>query len=123
LTTSIHQDHAQRFRQHGWCAVDGFFDAREVAALAGEVERFQREKLMRNVRTERDGITRSDQDRAGMAFHFLHGEVAPDGLVAPDRDRRPWVTGPRSTGGKAEYGVDVRGTFAAEVGRALASTP
>ncbi len=78
---------------------------------------------MRNVRTERDGITRSDQDRAGMAFHFLHGEVAPDGLVAPDRDRRPWVTDPRSTGGKAEYGVDVRGTFAAEVGRALASTP
>ncbi len=78
---------------------------------------------MRNVRTERDGITRSDQDRAGMAFHFLHGEVAPDGLVAPDRDRRPWVTGPRSTGGKAEYGVDVRGTFAAEVGRNFAALP
>jgi ectoine hydroxylase-related dioxygenase (phytanoyl-CoA dioxygenase family) len=67
------------------------------------------------------GDNRTDRARAGLAFHFLHEDCAADDLVAGDRDRRPWVTGPRSSGGRSEYGVDVRGTFADEVGRTLAT--
>lgn len=67
------------------------------------------------------GDNDTDSDRAGVAFHFLHADCAADDLVTPDRDRRPWVTGPQSTGGLQEYGVDVRGTFDGEVQRVLAS--
>lgn len=66
------------------------------------------------------GDNGTDHDRAGVAFHFLHADCAADDLVAPDRDRRPWVTGPQNTGGLREYGVDVRGTFDDEVRRVLA---
>lgn len=59
-------------------------------------------------------------DRAGIAFHFLHADGAAADLVAPDRDRRPWITGPLASGGRCEYGVDVRGTFSAQVERILA---
>lgn len=268
MTATIHDDDARRFRQEGWCAVQDLFDEREVAALAAEVDRFQRQGMVRNVRTDGDGSThssqrvnlqliplfdkspliralpfapkvtdavsrligdpyllhldqmflkpgrvgtgtswhqdnayfkiadplrgtamwvavhdatvdngtlrlipgshresyaherdphsdhhircrppeeravsvevaaggvvffcygaahctgdnRTDRARAGLAFHFLHQDCADDDLIAADRDRRPWMTGPRSSGGLAEYGVDVRGTFADEVERTL----
>ena len=270
VTAVIHQDDVRKFREKGWCAVENLFDENEVAALAAEVNRFQRQGMVRNVRTESDGSThssqqanlqliplfdkspllralpftpkvadavsrligdpyllhldqmflkparvgtgtnwhqdnayfkiadplrgtamwlavhdamvdngtlrlipgshresyaherdphsdhhircepheeravsvevagggavffcygtahstgdnRTDRARAGLAFHFLHEDCAADDLVAGDRDRRPWVTGPRSSGGRSEYGVDVRGTFDDEVGRALAT--
>ena len=269
--TAIDDDAALAFHEQGWCAVQNLFDEREVAALVAEVDRFQRQGLVRNVRTEVDGSTPSSQQanlqliplfdkspllralpfvpkvadavsrligepyllhldqmflkpahvgtgtswhqdnayfkianplrgtamwvavhdatvdngtlrlvpgshresyaherdphsdhhicceppeeraisvevaaggvvffcygaahstgdnhtdraRAGLAFHFLHEDCAADDLVAGDRDRRPWVTGPRSCGGLAEYGVDVRGTFADEVERTLTTT-
>ena len=34
-----------------------------------------------------------------------------------DRRTRPYVTGPRATGGRAEYGVEVAGTWEREVER------
>ena len=266
---TIDNDHALNFQQQGWCAVENFLDQREVAALAAEVDRFQDEGLVRNVRTEGDGATQSestanlqliplfdkspliralpfapkvtaavsaligdpyllhldqmflkpgrigvgtrwhqdnayfkiadplkgtamwlaihdatvdngtlglirgshrqqyvherdpnsdhhifcqppeeeavsveikaggavffcygtahctgdnhtDQARAGMAFHFLHEDCAGDDLVAEDRDRRPWLTGPRSSGGLLEYGIDVRNSLADEVSTVLA---
>lgn len=256
----MQQRHVAQFQQEGWCVVEQMFDEREVAAMRAEVDRFQSEGLVRNVRTEGDGETHSndrvnlqliplfdksqliralpfcdkvsgsvsrligdpyllhldqmflkparvgtgtswhqdnayfkisdplkgtamwvavhdatiangtlrvipgshreqyeherdphsdhhirchppeeraqsvevaaggavffcygvahstgdndtDQDRAGMAFHFLHGGCANDDLVQPDRDRRPWITGPDADGGATEYGIDVRGAF------------
>lgn len=61
------------------------------------------------------GDNSTDRDRAGLAFHFLHESCANDDLIQAGRDRRPWVTGPQGQGGKLEYGVDVRDTFASQV--------
>ena len=57
------------------------------------------------------GDNHSSESRTGMAFHFLHSDHTADDLVAADRDRRPWITGPQAAGGLKEYGVDVRGSF------------
>ncbi len=65
------------------------------------------------------GNNRTDKSRAGIAFHFLHADYAPKQLIADDRDCRPYVTGPRATGGVAEYGVRVEGTWESEVQKAL----
>ena len=56
------------------------------------------------------------RERAGMAFHFLHADYAAPHLVEGDR-RRPYLTGPRATGGRTEYGVEVAGTWEREVQR------
>jgi phytanoyl-CoA hydroxylase len=266
----IQQQHVDRFHNEGWCAVEGFFSEHEVAALSAEVDRFQRQGLVRNVRTEGDGVThssqqanlqliplfdksallralpfsprvtkavssligdpfllhldqmflkpgrtgtgtswhqdnayfkiaeplkgtamwlavhdatvengtlrvipashqqnypherdplsdhhiccqapedqavtvevvagsvvffcygvahctgdnRTDQARAGLAFHFLHEQCAAADLLSPDRDRRPWITGPQCDGGLQEYGIDVRDTFDREVENTLAA--
>ena len=50
-------------------------------------------------------------------MHFLHADYAAPGLVDGDRRTRPYVTGPRATGGRAEYGVEVTGTWEREVER------
>ena len=57
------------------------------------------------------------RERAGMAFHFLHTDYAAPRLVEGDRRTRPFLTGPRATGGRAEYGVEVAGTWEREVQR------
>ena len=59
----------------------------------------------------------TDRERAGMAFHFLHADYAAPDLVEDARRTRPYVTGPRATGGRAEYGVEVAGTWEREVKR------
>ena len=265
MAALLSQDHVARFRRDGWCLVSPFFDAREVRALAAEVARFQRQGLLRNLRTDGDGRTRSgsranlqliplhdksdliralpfapkvagavshligdpfilhldqlflkpgrvgtgtdwhqdnayfriddplkgtamwvavhdataangtlrlipgshrrsyaherdpysdhhihcsppedealaveveaggvvffcygvahstgdnatEEERAGMAFHFLHGDFAAVDLVDPGRDHRPWITGPQASGGLREYGVALgSGAFDAEV--------
>lgn len=61
----------------------------------------------------------TDRERAGVAFHFLRADYAQDNLIAPDRDYRPYLTGPLATGGLTEYGVRVAGTWKQEVERAL----
>lgn len=63
----------------------------------------------------------TNRDRAGAAFHFLHTEFVPDrdGLIADDRNCRPYLTGPRATGGLKEYGTTVAGTWPMEVGKML----
>jgi phytanoyl-CoA hydroxylase len=65
----------------------------------------------------------TSQDRAGVAFHFVHAEHAQE-----DRDYEktrawgyhPYLTGPHATGGEQEYGERVAGTWDAEVEQALA---
>ncbi|MCC6484589.1 MAG: phytanoyl-CoA dioxygenase family protein [Armatimonadetes bacterium] len=65
------------------------------------------------------GPNNSDHERAGVALHFLHVNYAASDLIEPDRDYRPYMTGPKATGGLREYGVTVAGTWEAEVQRAL----
>lgn len=67
------------------------------------------------------GANDTDQERAGMALHFLRAEYAKDELVETDRDCRPYLTGPEATGGLREYGVTVAGTWEQEVERMLGS--
>ena len=59
------------------------------------------------------------RERAGLAFHFLHADYANLDLVADQRNERPYITGPKATGGLREYGEKVIGTWDAEVGKAL----
>lgn len=59
LTTS----QVEQFRAHGYVAVPTFFDAQETAAIRAEVERLQREGLLRNVATAGDGATTSQTRR------------------------------------------------------------
>lgn len=50
------------------------------------------------------GPNRTDHDRAGLALHFLTADQAkPDMLVEP-RDCCPYLTGPKASGGRNEYG-------------------
>jgi len=53
----------EQFRTHGYVAVPAFFDAQETAAIRAEVERLQREGLLRNVATDGDGTTTSQTKR------------------------------------------------------------
>lgn len=62
----------------------------------------------------------TDRERAGFAMHFLRGDYAPAELIAEDRHERPWVNGPKATGGEREYGVRVAGTWEEEVEKVLA---
>jgi len=66
------------------------------------------------------GPNTADHKRAGVALHFLRADYAQDELIAPDRDYRPFLTGPQATGGVREYGETVAGTWEREVERALA---
>ena len=61
----------------------------------------------------------TDRERAGMAFHFLHTEYADAQLTEGDRRTRPYLTGPKATGGRAEYGVDLAHRWEGEVARVL----
>lgn len=62
---------------------------------------------------------RTDRARAGVAYHFLRTDYSSPELVAPDRDYRPYLTGPLASGGRQEYGTVVAGTWRREVELAL----
>ena len=66
------------------------------------------------------GPNTTDQERAGVALHFLRADYAQDELIELDRDYRPFLTGPQATGGLREYGEKVAGTWEQQVERALA---
>lgn len=61
----------------------------------------------------------TDRDRAGVALHFLHEDFARPEMIEPDRRTRPYVSGPRATGGLKEYGVCVDETWSDEVQRVV----
>lgn len=60
----------------------------------------------------------TDKDRAGLACHYLHIDNVPE----EQRFNKVHITGPDATGGEAEYGVKVAGTWDAEVDRVLGKT-
>jgi ectoine hydroxylase-related dioxygenase (phytanoyl-CoA dioxygenase family) len=68
------------------------------------------------------GANNTDSDRAGVALHFLRSDYAMEDLIQEPRNCRPYLTGPKATGGVAEYGVKVAGTWEAEVAKALEKT-
>jgi phytanoyl-CoA hydroxylase len=59
------------------------------------------------------------KERAGLAFHFLHADYANLDLVSDERKERPYITGPKATGGLREYSEKVAGTWQSEVAQAL----
>lgn len=67
------------------------------------------------------GENTTDQVRAGVAFHFLRADYAPNDLIVKDTNYHPLLSGPQASGGLKEYGVRVAGTWEQEVRRALAS--
>jgi len=62
----------------------------------------------------------SDSERAGAAFHFLRVDQAKPELIPDDRDYRPYLTGPKASGGQNEYGETVAGQFPRVVDEILA---
>jgi len=69
------------------------------------------------------GANGTDRERAGVAYHFLRADYAPEKLLAPDRTYNPYLTGPEATGGDWEYGETVAGTWEREVESALSGSP
>lgn len=65
------------------------------------------------------GANNTDRDRAGVALHFLRADYAQDSLLEDDRETRPYLTGPKATGGEREYGAKVAGTWDRQVERLL----
>lgn len=57
----------------------------------------------------------TDNERAGLALHFLREDFAQLELVEPNRNARPLINGPQATGGEREYGVRVAGTWEQEI--------
>ena len=58
----------------------------------------------------------TDNERAGMAFHFLHHSYITQASTA---DEKPLISGPEATGGLREYGVQVDSAWDVEVARTL----
>lgn len=72
---AVTEQHAAQFLTEGYTVVPGFFDAAEVAAMQAEVGRFRREGLLRNVTTEGDGQTYSE-DKANLQLVGLRQHSA-----------------------------------------------
>jgi len=61
----------------------------------------------------------TDKERAGMALHFINGDVNQEAVSGFAVGKRPYLSGPQATGGLAEHGVHVAGTWDDEVERML----
>ncbi len=65
------------------------------------------------------GGNTTEKERAGVALHFMNADqngVARGGFEV---EKRSILTGPNATGGKAEHGLRIAGTWDAEVKRVL----
>ena len=67
----------------------------------------------------RTGANNTDHERAGVALHFINAEVNAHARAGFEPGRRPWLTGPDATGGEAEYGERLAGTWPDQVERVL----
>lgn len=68
------------------------------------------------------GANTTDRERAGVALHFLRSDFAQEDLIQEPRKCRPQLTGPKATGGVAEYGERLIGMWEEEVEKALEKT-
>ncbi|MEM1208563.1 MAG: phytanoyl-CoA dioxygenase family protein [Planctomycetota bacterium] len=58
-------DQIEQFRTQGYALAEGFFDARETAAMQAEIQRLQDDGKLYNVKTQGDGTTASN-DKANL---------------------------------------------------------
>jgi ectoine hydroxylase-related dioxygenase (phytanoyl-CoA dioxygenase family) len=66
------------------------------------------------------GANNTDNERAGVALHFINGEINGQARAGFEPGKRPHLTGPEASGGEQEYGVRVAGTWDNQVKRVLA---
>lgn len=66
------------------------------------------------------GPNHTDHERAGVALHFLTVEANQN--ARGGGKIKPLLSGPNATGGEAEFGKRIAGTWEGEVERALSST-
>ncbi len=66
------------------------------------------------------GPNRTQHERAGVALHFL--TIEANAKARGGLSRRPVLTGPNATGGEAEYGLRIAGTWPREVENALSKS-
>ena len=59
------------------------------------------------------------RERAGIAFHFLHTDCVERANLIDKNRGQPLLVGPEASGGRAEYGVQVAGTWEQEIERVL----
>ena len=67
------------------------------------------------------GANTTDKERAGVALHFINANVSQQAVGGFAVGKRPALTGPNATGGEAEYGQRIAGTWQSEVARVLES--
>lgn len=65
------------------------------------------------------GANLTENERAGVALHFLNVKASGTARGGFDLGSRPILTGPDSTGGEREYGEKIAGTWVSEVERML----
>lgn len=65
------------------------------------------------------GANTTERERAGVALHFLNGEMDGEALGGFEPGLRSYLTGEKADGGTSTYGVQVGGTWQNEVERAL----
>ncbi len=61
----------------------------------------------------------TERERAGVALHLINETVGQQARGGFAQAKRPYLTGPRASGGLAEYGVRVAGTWDHDVARVL----
>jgi phytanoyl-CoA hydroxylase len=61
----------------------------------------------------------TESERAGVALHFLTEAASGGAEGGFTAEKRPYLTGPKATGGEKEYGVRIAGTWDTEVKRVL----
>lgn len=66
------------------------------------------------------GANTTDQERAGVALHFINANVSQEAVGGFAPGKRPALTGPEATGGAREYGERIAGTWKEQVKRVLA---
>ena len=59
------------------------------------------------------------KERAGIAHHFINGDMNGHARSGFEVGKRPFLSGPEASGGEREYGVNVAGTWEQEVAQVL----
>lgn len=67
------------------------------------------------------GANNTDHERAGVALHFLNADQTRQ-AQGGFKESRPALTGPAASGGEAEYGERIAGTWPQHVARVLRDT-
>lgn len=67
------------------------------------------------------GANTTENERAGVALHFINATASQHAVSGFEPGKRPPLSGPDATGGEAEYGERIAGTWEKQVARVLGS--